>query len=230
MLELGDKKISELYLGEKKVSEVYLGEKKIRPVGWFTPSSSTIAYYPLINKDLTDHSWNGRDITSISSNVVWDPKWSRFFSDSQCFVPEIEWYRTISFRVLFKGYISTMFAVWGERYVFWLDQNASWINLSISVTSTFIRSNIGSLATEKRYNFIFSWWGNVLKLYLDGVNILTHNNVRLNNDKITDLCYGRARAWYWLNWILSQFIFESKTRTDQEIASYYNSTKWQFWL
>ena len=45
MLELGDKKISELYLGEKKVSEVYLGEKKIRPVGGYTVTNSTIFHW-----------------------------------------------------------------------------------------------------------------------------------------------------------------------------------------
>ena len=230
MLELGDKKISEIYLGEKKVSEVYLGEKKIRPVEWFTPSSSTIAYYPLINKDLTDHSWNGRDITSISSNVVWDPKWSRFFSDSQCFVPNIEGYRTISFRVLFKGYISTMFAVWGTNYVLWIDEYHSWVNISTSAVNDYLRVWIGFLGTEKRHNFVFSRWWRTLKLYLNGASFYTKNNIGLGVVKITDLCYGRARAWYWLNWILSQFIFESKTRTDQEVASYYNSTKQQFWL
>nr|DAE11957.1 MAG TPA: hypothetical protein [Myoviridae sp. ctBtT5] len=47
MLQLGDKKISELYLGEKKVSEVYLGEKKIRPiVSEWRPTANTLAYYP----------------------------------------------------------------------------------------------------------------------------------------------------------------------------------------
>jgi hypothetical protein len=47
MLELGDKKISELYLGEKKVSEVYLGEKKIRPVrSEWSPTTNTLVYYP----------------------------------------------------------------------------------------------------------------------------------------------------------------------------------------
>lgn len=57
MLQLGDKKISELYLGEKKVSEVYLGEKKIRPVGikkWEV-NSNTIAYYPF-KRDTNDYS------------------------------------------------------------------------------------------------------------------------------------------------------------------------------
>ena len=49
MLELGDKKISELYLGEKKVSEVYLGDKKIRPAGTKKRkmNEKTLAYYPL---------------------------------------------------------------------------------------------------------------------------------------------------------------------------------------
>ena len=48
MLQLGDKKISELYLGEKRVSEVYLGDKKIRPIGAKKRemNSNTLAYYP----------------------------------------------------------------------------------------------------------------------------------------------------------------------------------------
>lgn len=62
MLQLGDKKISELYLGEKKVSEVYLGEKKIRPVGGFTPTATTLAYYPF-KEDKLDKTGN----TSLSA-------------------------------------------------------------------------------------------------------------------------------------------------------------------
>jgi len=56
MLQLGDKKISELYLGEKKVSEVYLGEKKIRPVGAKKRevNSNTYIYMPL-KEDFIDH-------------------------------------------------------------------------------------------------------------------------------------------------------------------------------
>ena len=228
MLELGDKKISELYLGEKKVSEVYLGEKKIRPVGWFTPSSSTIAYYPLINKDLTDHSWNGRHIIFASENIVWELKWSKFFANSQCTIPALEWYKTISFRVCFtNSYVSTMFAIWGNYYAFWIDD---W-TMSISLTTTFIRERInGDWHSNKRHNFIFSWWDNRLKIYLDGVNIYTNGNVRLTGQQVTELTYGKARWGYWLIWSLSQFIFESKTRTDQEVLDYYNSTKKQFWL
>nr|DAP10961.1 MAG TPA: Mother cell inhibitor of FtsZ [Caudoviricetes sp.] len=67
MLQLGDKKISELYLGEKKVSEVYLGEKKIRPVGkkWEV-NKDTWIYLPYSN-DKNDHSGNNRSTTSSLS-------------------------------------------------------------------------------------------------------------------------------------------------------------------
>jgi hypothetical protein len=33
-----------------------------------------------------------------------------------------------------------------------------------------------------------------------------------------------------LKWYLSQFILEDKTRTAQEIADYYNQTKWNYWI
>ena len=70
MLQLGDKKISELYLGEKKVSEVYLGEKKIRPIGpWeYTPTDWDFIYAPF-RKDFKNYAWVGKpghiDITPI---------------------------------------------------------------------------------------------------------------------------------------------------------------------
>lgn len=68
MLQLGDKKISELYLGEKKVSEVYLWEKKIRPVGMnkWEVNSDTRVYLPL-KTDKNDHSGNNRTIQSFLS-------------------------------------------------------------------------------------------------------------------------------------------------------------------
>lgn len=126
MLNIGNKEVKEIYLGEKKVSEVYLGEKKIRPVGakkWEV-NTHTIAYYPF-KRDTNDYSWKGNHITYKSFTI------NSYFWGTACFnwgqswiIPNIVWYKTISFWARFVHFNTILFSGDNDlQYCFQVQEN-----------------------------------------------------------------------------------------------------------
>ena len=253
MLQLGDKKISEIYLGEKKVSEVYLGEKKIRPVGWFAPTANTLAYYPL-SSDSKDYSRNNKHgvisgAVSFNGGAVFN--WG--YIDTKIAFPNGSfalslWARTTREYKYSNGTWATLVGkYWGggglsnEAFILWIscrwrdnqlagvwvrDLNGleSWDDLEAT------RMNIG----EWHHSLVsYDMYSKDLVFATDGT---IKHTVKKNFGT-----WGGNSFYIWaihnFSWPAGYFygsiqevIFENKSRSAKEVSDYYNATKWQFWL
>ena len=222
MLELGDKKISELYLGEKKVSEVYLGEKNIRPVGWgYTPTATTLAYYPF-KEDKLDKTGN----TSLS--VPNSSKWTiwREFNSLTRYAPKVS-AKFASYR--FKPSIvnvSTFLSVWviEEGYTSFLMGHSD-VNGFANSVQTYDGTNWHkvklNLEANKWYHLAYGNDGEKTVVYVNGEQKIVRN--------------WPPVPFPWYDPILTQgsaefvdFILESKARTPEEVKAYYNETRGVF--
>lgn len=255
MLQLGDKKISELYLGEKKVSEVYLWEKKIRPVGWFTPTANTLAYYPL-QKDANDYS--GKDKHGTISGAVSFVGERSVFNGG--FVNPGFQFPTESFTLSLWAKTDREYKVsnntraslvgkywWGlgggqEAFIVGISCRTSdnqlagvwtrdrdWTASSDNLEHT--RMNIG-----ERHHILITYDkpSRNLSLATDWVKRITENRNFVaqedGNPYIWAMYHRTSWATNYFYGSIQEVIMENKSRTPEEVQTYYNQTKWQFWL
>lgn len=255
MLQLGDKKISEIYLGNKKVSEVYLWEKKIRPVGWFTPTANTLAYYPL-SSDSKDYSGKGKHGT-ISGAVSFNGGRSVFNGG---FVNPGFQFPTESFTLSLWAKTDREYKVsnntraslvgkywWGlggsqEAFIVGVSCRTSdnqlagvwtrdrdWTASSDNLEHT--RMNIG-----ERHHILITYdkVSRSLSLATDWLRRITENRNFLSqtdgNPYIWAMYHRTSWATNYFYGSIQEVIMENKSRTPEEVQTYYNQTKWQFWL
>lgn len=219
MLQLGDKKISELYLGEKKVSEVYLGEKKIRPiVSEWRPTANTLAYYPFKENNADQM---GRTSLLPSSQQKWEI-WYRF-SQKTTHTPKVS-AKFASYRI--KPWVvntSQFLSVWAieEWYTSFLMGHPNVDGYANSV-QTFDWTNWYkvklNLEANKRYHLAYGNDGEKTVVYVNG------------EQKIIRTWPPAPFIWYesiltYTTSELYDFILESKARTPEEVKAYYDSTK-----
>lgn len=120
------------------------------------------------------------------------------------------WYRDFAYQYRPNG--------WTNAYqnVYWTSNRTTsmWYNVVLTSTSSWIKIyvNGSQIATNSTTWTIIlnSWYNSIWMRY---------------NNTITP-------AWYqnFFNWYLSEFIFESTTRTAQEVSDYYNDTKSLYWI
>ena len=237
MLQLGDKKISELYLGEKKVSEVYLGEKKIRPVGpWeYTPTDWDFIYAPF-RKNFKNYAWVGKpwhiDITPIQWVDI--RFWAAYFNgDGMAEIwNQSRWswkkIKTYSFRC---KYINENFIVLSQK---------TWDVYMFQILSNKTSSNNGKgnnrdspLDPSKIINK-FKWNHFVLTQTNVHPNII---KMYLNWEKYEEKTYwsfDRAPEilwrFYWystykFNWYISDLIISWDYRDDNKVKQYYEKSR-----
>lgn len=220
MLQLGDKKISELYLGEKKVSEVYLGEKKIRPIGAKKRemNSNTLAYYPFKE----DHA----DKTG---------RWYLTGHDGTHFKKEVLGYKFLV-GTEYKPQINGMFvSYWILRGIEWWQWSGAWwiwaCYIWYLMNENAVQFYDGWARHKKPVNIAYNKWQH-LAYWHDGKNVVIYVNGELKYSIPTALISldGYSQFVSYPVATLSEFIIESKARTPEEVQAYYNSTKWQFWL
>ncbi|RAL57328.1 hypothetical protein BSK20_03570 [SR1 bacterium human oral taxon HOT-345] len=255
MLQLGDKKISELYLGEKKVSEVYLGEEKIRPVGGFTLTANTIAYYPL-SSDSKDYSGKGKHgtisgaVSFVGGRSVFNGGYINpgFQFPTESFTLSL-WAKTDrEYKVSNNTRASLVGKYWGglgggqEAFIVGVSCRTSdnqlagvWTRDKNGTASSdnveHTRMNIG-----ERHHILVTYDkpSRNLSLATDGLKRITENRNFVaqedGNPYIGAMYHRTSGATNRFYGSIQEVIFENKSWSDQEIASYYNSTKGQFGL
>lgn len=227
MLQLGDKKISELYLGEKKVSEVYLGEKQIRPVGkkWEV-NKDTWIYLPYSN-DKNDHSGNNRSTTSSLSvsNARAYAYWSQYtllggFSGL---------YFTIHSRIKLNH-------TWGYQIWFrYSDGSGNDISRCYLTWYWTVRININNTSydtwytakSDKEYLYSIVIAQNKVAFYVDWEKKFEQAIGWVQRVTNAQMCLFNRRYSpnEWLNGAIREVILESKARTPEEVKAYYDGTK-----
>lgn len=219
--------------------------------GWWQPWANTIAYYPLAT-DVDDASGNNLNLTN---HWITFSDWYAILETTNqtstqwpyaSYSGWITWYKTISCWFYKTGTTNWMLCIWHDdgsltnAYFQLRTQNPNWFSLSTSGGGTFngdITNNSYTINFNQRHLVTItqdvaqnSWAGSGnLTVYLDG-NLYGTVNRYMNRP----LCwFGSATEWwYYYNfpWKSSNLIIEDKERTAQEVADYYNQTKWDYWL
>ena len=240
-------------LREHSLKNIYIGE-----YGW-KPWANTLAYYPL-ETDTKDYSWNGRDgtnnwvtfsnwlwvfngssyvslwtwsWTNIQTNMtisVWF-KWNWNWSKDNAVLGKSEYYATSTSNCYYAITIHE-----GERYLSWWYYCWSDYNLhpmNFRNTGGWSPTIWPVAQANKWYNVVITNDGNTKKAYVDGVLYATENVLSTTSTVSIDTRIGsfvRYNYDSFFNWNISAVIFEDKARTAEQVANYYNQTKWNYWL
>jgi len=211
-------------------------EKQIYPAGW-KPWENTIAYYPL-NWNANDLSWNGNNGTA--SNITWNSWWdggcaSFNGSNSYISIPSLTTpsNTTINFRVkttqsseweFIQLCSSTQsFEVriisWKARLELWNNPQTPYQITGSTTINDWVWHNICSTKDWTSYILYVDW---------------TQDSTGTSSFSMS---YSNNRIWLHtngssipFNWYIDNMIIESKARTAQETADYYNNTKSNYWL
>lgn len=251
---VGDSEVSKVFVWDTQVRPSWWG-------GW-QPWANTLAYYPL-ETDTNDYSWNGRNgtnnwvtfsnwlwvfngssyvslwtwsWTNIQTNMTisvwfkWNGSWSKdntIISKSQYYMPSYSsWYYAITIHETDK------YLGWG--YYSWSDYNMHPMNFR---STGWWSPTIWPVVLANRwYHVVITNDWTTKKAYIDGVLYATENISSTTSTASIDTRIGSFVKYNYdsyFNWNISNVILENKTRTDQEVADYYNQTKdiywWQPW-
>lgn len=210
---------------------------------WWKPWANTIAYYPL-KADFNDASSNNRNLTN---------SWATITTVGWVICGYWNGSSYSSYTGYSLGNSARTVSVWSKPNSVWSSDagvfhispyNTAWnwsLGLQYHNSKTVIQTsdwsssaaNIQATVTDWWHNIIITQTGQTVKLYVDGV---------LKWSKTNYPSQANAPTWWSLwakfgstysekfNWYISEAIFENKVRTDQEIADYYNQTKWNYGL
>ncbi len=226
-------------------------EKQVRP-SWWQPWANTVLYCPL-KDDILDHSWNHTMTMTTSTywTVAKDSTGFYYFnwwyiSSEAYFWPITAW--TLSTWVK----KSSSKSWWDNRFTWsvsthykgsspfhcWLAFNFggySWQNWTFNAGAT-------SWTTSQNVTWptMWSWelwtmtydntvWAKFYRNWTYENSFSNTNNLR--NDSLPTFIWAtNPYTDQYLDWYLSDVIIEDKARTAQEIADYYNLTKWNYWI
>lgn len=210
------------------------------------PNKDTIAYYPL-NATTTVNDMSGNSKTLTNNNVTfWTYNWvdcanfsgsqslyrsESLFTWSSTFTVSF-WYRRTWTYANHQNIFSVWTANWTNNFLIWLSYQTSWAS---------------------DWTLMIWWWNNDrITWYVvpqdEWLHIVyVHTNwtikVYVNSSlKYTGTVSFNIQAWYtgigcWISyttqpiiWNMSELIVENKGWGDDEITSYYNQTKSQYWI
>jgi len=232
---------------ESSLKNAYIGE-----YGW-KPWANTIAYYKF-EWDAKDYSWNSHNLTTNNVTYVtnsWISKtvayfnWSSYWTNSQAKSEQFSQKLTPStFICWYKAEANG----WSYPNRFWLvelfDNDVSvytrtWLITSWGSNADFkVRANRDYAFNTGVYPDVWWWWHCVVatiwewyaKIYLDwefkNSNTYTTADITQN----TRVLISSRDTYYNYKWWIGDVIIESKVRTAQEVADYYNQTKTNYWL
>lgn len=238
-----------------KVKKIYMRQngvqKQIYPATW-NPWSNTIAYYPL-NWDVNDYSGNNRNLTAY--NVTYDTltngeqvayfNWSNAYAILTGLSLRIsKWTQNVWIKKSRNNSGECFTQVWATGTNDW-----GWRTYTYTTSTWAIWHNL-------YYNSsIFQWYNNTWIANWTWMNVVTvvsntWNKFYVNWQQVT-LTYSKwnTSTWFWTRtfntlvlsrhpwasadrcqWDISRWIIEDRAWTDAEILSYYNLTKWNYWL
>lgn len=213
----------------------------------WTPWANTYMYYPLTS-DLKDVMWNWNTGTmhwtctfnsSTGIHVTW--KSGNYVTWMTCGIAnrntftfliwsKIDAVNTSNYDGILWWYNSTS----ASRVSTQMENNrwSSWNYLQPRIF--YWNSGFGTDITPdtNRHLYTFTGDGTSYKIYIDGeLKNSVSTSTKVNNITEFQLWWG----WYFWsgrseNWYIKDYIVETVARTAQEVADYYNLTKWNYWL
>ena len=199
----------------------YLVEDKWKP--W----ANTIAYYPLTsNTTIYEQSWKNKDLTN-----TWATFWLYQWVDCAYLSGNVYMYNStqywLSWDVQFTASIWAYFIdkwEWAANPRFyWNDNWNIWFNPWGNTTNYELQQSVWS-------NLIVMYDWTKSYLYINWTQIAEYTaSTNFSNWPLWIWKYAVSWTNYW-KWGLSEFILENKAWTAQEVADYYNQTKWNYWL
>ena len=205
-------------------------EKQFYPKLPFTPTSDTIAYYPL-KTDLKDYSWNNRDLSMAS--------WSFTFSDWVCLVNTSALTNEISIPYNRTAYTVSGWCMWnaasgwGFKILLEIYDRVNYrprffitpynqVSGICSYDNTWI-----SYVASKRFHIVCVIENNVSKFYCDWTYVWSQSTT---SSATTAYARINSSGQYAASWWISELIIENKVRSADEITAYYNATKSKYGL
>lgn len=220
-----------------KIQRIYVGSNLVRP-SW-KPSSSTLAYYPLTSTTtVNDQSGNNRNLTN--ANVTFGSYKGvncAYFNGSSSAL-----YATMPSNPQALTLSWWMYFVWNWRSAesynghFWRWWSNFWPYVSNESNKKFVCSPwwIGTyyLTSDTVWKYVTVTFNgsNTVKLYVNWVLDWTNSSASVPSWTAFAIGSNYNHNWNRWKWGVSEFIVENKVRTAQEIANYYNQTKWNYWL
>lgn len=220
-----------------KVKRILVGTQQVRPSGW-TPWSNTLAYRPLTNdlidvignKSLTYQSPASASKQSLGYRFVgwvtsWDwtnvkliSCWLKVISgsSSNCGLPGIA---NPSVGYYYKHNESRLY----QKFF-------CWTNSSFGASTA-----TANISTGNRIHFVvcYDQTENKSYGYINWTQYLIYNGAGYSfGNEIMPMSSDSGAGVYSGNLTvdISDLIFESKSRTAQEVSDYYNQTKSKYWL
>lgn len=203
---------------------------------WWQPTVNTIAWYPLNSTTtVNDASWNGHNWT-LNWNITYDSISATFTPQNFIDIPTIIPYWTNPFSISVWWYYQSW---WG--CIFFQQFNSSTGNSAIQLwawwwtCSSWSKwsndwNNITPVSDSVWNNFVLTYDGSSLKLYLNWT--LKWTKTRTISTATPNYWWiGKGWETYWpwySDWKISNLIIEDKTRTAQEVADYYDLTKYLY--
>lgn len=209
------------------------------PSSWWHPWVNTIAYYEF-NNNLDDSSWNWHNLSVRSGAVTYGVEaswWKYAYFDINTWTYAYSNFPQIDTTAITLSYW------WQPKQIF-----TSWNEISVAYTTT--SNTVVLLATNRSVSFwnlsweitatadtwyhlcVTIWWWN-LTSYINWVQYET-GSFSAPWTTSTKLVINNARdtnsSSFANNNYVSELIIEDKARTAQEIADYYNQTKWDYWI
>jgi hypothetical protein len=214
-------------------------EKQIRPKWEWQPWANTVAYYPL-DADFNDASWNSRNLTNTNATIT-------TLNGVDCAYYNGSSYSTYTWATLPRT--ARTMSVWAngaaindgvivdiKKY----NENNAWALATIFYGNSVLVADLSGVdaglpcQANTWYHVVATQEWNTVKIYVNWNLVWTESN---RPDYSTRTPNGWA-LWSQfngfhnsaLNWHLSKVILEDKVRTAQEIADYYDQTKWDYWI
>lgn len=214
---------------------------------WPTPPSpwqpwvNTLAYYPL-ESDAKDYSWNNNDGTNngVTFSNVWGVDCAVFTSAStKIWLP---WFWNFT-NLTVSAWVKTTANIQISSVVS-IAPTSDNKNLALSIynwTATLSRYTwISYNITDGTVNdwvwhhmvgtYTSTWW---TKLYVDWVYIdadATTTSVSSSSGYTFIWWHQSWQSMFAYVWNISNVILETAERTAQEVADYYDLTKWDYWI
>ena len=224
-----------------ELKNAYIGEVGIPS---YTPTTNTVAYYPL-KYDFKDYSWNGNNMVWYNSPQIAKANWVRcldlstnsdtwtnnkYLSTTVWTLPQGNSARTEICWVYYNG-------LWyGATWHYWRLANyqsdmMGW-NLSPISWGSYgynVDSNVNA-QTWRWYMLAVTASSSSQILYINGQSSWSRS-YPINTNWTTLYLWVTMDTWHpWQSLYLSEVIFENRVRTATEISDYYNSHKGLYWL
>ncbi len=217
-----------------------------------TPWANTLAYYPL-KENGNDASWKWNNLTA--QNITYSTLWwvttaifawtnTNGFSWAVANIPQGNSDMTISLwcyldnsSIPSGNYIDwTLWRYWTAGYnnmraLAWF---TGWINGNVISQYWTNSSRLWDTKTQAWTNIIVTYSSSTFTLYQDGVSKWTWSyniSTSWNTLRIWWLTAWASGSYiYAWKWWIRDFIIEDKARTADEISTYYNKSKSDYWL